>query len=383
VTARGGGTPSVDGRGPGTPGWWSGPRGFPPAPAHDEADLVVVGLGGSGLAAVHRGLELGWSVVGLEAGAVAGGAAGRNGGFLLAGMADFHHDACEAFGRAEALRCFRLTEAARDRMIAETPACVRRIGSLRRPMDGAEEEDARKQRAAMRRDGLEARWVDEPDGRGLLVPGDAAFDPDRRCRALAARARRAGARLYERSPVREVEDGRVRTETGSIRGRRVVVAIDAGAPELGLALGIRPVRLQMLSTAPAADAAIRRAVYARYGYDYWQQAADGRVHLGGGRDRDPEPSGELGIDARTQAFLERTLRTVVGTQAAIRARWAGRVGYTADARPRLARVSEHVAACGGYSGTGNVVGWALARAAVDWLASGARPEAARLASVLD
>jgi hypothetical protein len=33
---------------------------------------------------------------------VAGGAAGRNGGFLLAGLAAFHHDAVAAHGRARA-----------------------------------------------------------------------------------------------------------------------------------------------------------------------------------------------------------------------------------------------------------------------------------------
>jgi glycine/D-amino acid oxidase-like deaminating enzyme len=49
----------------------------------------VIGLGGSGLAAVLEARSLGLSVIGIDAGMVAGGAAGRNGGFLLEGTASF------------------------------------------------------------------------------------------------------------------------------------------------------------------------------------------------------------------------------------------------------------------------------------------------------
>lgn len=370
-------------------GWWTGGLGLPRAPPADEADVAVVGLGGSGLGAVHRALDRGRSVIGVDAGPVGGGAAGRNGGFLLAGLALFHHDAVRAYGRADARAAFALTEAARDDLIAEVPACVRRVGSLRRPMDAAERDDVQAQLAAMRADGVPARWEATPDGEGLLVPGDAAFDPYRRCRQLAVRARRRGARLYERTRVRALHDGRLLTDSGVIRARHVVLAIDAGAPELGVDLGVRPVRLQMLATAPAGDVRVRRAIYARWGYDYWQQAADGRVFLGGGRDLDPgsEPPGAgadpegwsaTAVDAAVQAHLEGLLRGAVGTRAPVVARWAGRVGYTEDARPRLRRLSSGVAACGGYTGHGNVIGWMLARAAVDLLDTGRVPEAARI-----
>jgi glycine/D-amino acid oxidase-like deaminating enzyme len=371
-------------------GWWTGGLALGVAPRSAEADVVVVGLGGSGLGAVHRALDFGRSVIGVDAGPVAGGAAGRNGGFLLAGLAEFHHDAVRAYGRDEARACFRLTEAARDAIIAEVPACVRRVGSLRRPMDAAEADDVRTQLEAMKADGLNARWVGTPEGVGLLVPGDAAFDPYRRCRQLAVRARRRGARLFERTSVCEVHDGRVVTDEGTIRARHVVLAIDAGAPELGFDAGIRPVRLQMLATAPTADVAIGRAIYARWGFDYWQQRPDGRVFLGGGRDRDPTPSpsahpvsappGWSGneVDSEVQAHLDGVLRGVIGTDAPVVARWAGRVGYTDDARPRLVRLSPHVAACGGYTGHGNVIGWMMARAAVELLETGRPPPAARL-----
>ncbi|MEM8710109.1 MAG: FAD-dependent oxidoreductase, partial [Planctomycetota bacterium] len=81
------------------PLWDSGAESaatWSPLPALEmdvRADVCVIGLGGSGLTAVHELLSRGATVVGLDAGMVAGGAAGRNGGLALAGLAPFYHDA--------------------------------------------------------------------------------------------------------------------------------------------------------------------------------------------------------------------------------------------------------------------------------------------------
>src|SRR5215831_4538003 len=74
-----------------------------------RADVCVVGLGGSGLTAVHALLDHGVNVIGIDAGQVAGGAAGANGGFLLAGAARFYHRVIETIGRERARRMYRLT----------------------------------------------------------------------------------------------------------------------------------------------------------------------------------------------------------------------------------------------------------------------------------
>ena len=66
-----------------TPIWDDTPWNPLPSLTHDlETDVCVIGLGGSGLGCILRLLELGQRVVGLDAGMVAGGAAGRNGGFF-------------------------------------------------------------------------------------------------------------------------------------------------------------------------------------------------------------------------------------------------------------------------------------------------------------
>src|SRR5476651_2084961 len=81
-----------------------------PELTHDvTTDVCVVGLGGSGLAAVHALIDAGKRVVGVDAVAVAGGAAGRNGGFLLGGLAMFHHDAATRLGRPAAKAIYEET----------------------------------------------------------------------------------------------------------------------------------------------------------------------------------------------------------------------------------------------------------------------------------
>ena len=113
-----------------TPVWGDPSAGSNPPRLADEvaADVCVVGLGGSGLAAVGAALEAGASVVGLDAGPIAGGAAGRNGGFLLAGAARFHHDAVAAWGRERAAGIYAESLVELDRLFAEVGPLARRVG---------------------------------------------------------------------------------------------------------------------------------------------------------------------------------------------------------------------------------------------------------------
>src|SRR5690348_18448080 len=119
-----------------------------------RTDVCVVGLGGSGLSCVRELRRLGASVVGVEAGRVGWGAAGRNGGFLLAGLAPFYHDVVEHFGRERARAMYALTMEELDRIATETPAGVSRHGSLRIAESDEELADCERQFDTMRADQL-------------------------------------------------------------------------------------------------------------------------------------------------------------------------------------------------------------------------------------
>jgi gamma-glutamylputrescine oxidase len=348
-----------------------------------SCDVCVVGLGGSGLSAVHELLDLGVSVVGIDARAVAAGAAGSNGGFLLAGCYHFYHDAVAQYGRDRALAIYRLTLVQLTRIAAETPAAVRPVGSLRIAASDDERADCLRQLEAMVADGFAVHRYIGPEGDGLLVPSDAAFDPLLRCRLLARRALARGAALYEDTPALRVTPGSVMTHQGTITCGAVIVALDGALPLLlrELVPRVRIARLQMLATAPAPEVSIPRPVYRRFGMDYWQQLPDGRVAIGGFRDLGGDDEWTRSTDTTTviQDALEEQLRAI-GVTAPVTHRWAASVGYTADGLPVCEEVAERVWAVGAYSGTGNVIGALCGRAAARALVLGDTAFAAPLLS---
>ena len=342
-----------------------------------QADVCVVGLGGSGLAAIHALLDAGQSVIGIDAAGIASGAAGRNGGFLLAGPAQFYHDACERFGHDCAVTLYRLTQRQLQRMAEETPRCVELSFSIRRAADAEEVEDCQAELAALCRDEIKADWYEGPEGVGLKIYGDGVFHPQQRALVRARQAIERGARLFLNSPAIEVSGDRVQTPLGLIRCRAVIVAVDGGLirvfPEL--AGRVSNVRLQMLATEPDPDLRLSGPVYSRYGHDYWQQRPDGQLLIGGGRDLagTDELSDEATVTRFVQDYLTTVLRRDIGTDARVTHRWAGIVSYSDDDLPVLEEVRPNVIAVGAYSGTGNVLGAAAARDAAAWVSGRPTP----------
>jgi gamma-glutamylputrescine oxidase len=353
------------------PGW----EPLPPLTGEAHADACVIGLGAAGLTAARTLAELGRSVVAIDAVAVAAGASGRNGGFLLAGLADFHHDATAALGRERATALYRATLTELDQAEALAPEAVRRTGSVRLAWDTDEERDCAAQLEAMRRDGLPAEPYEGPEGVGLRFPMDGAIQPVLRTRALARHALDAGVRLHERTPAVRLAGDHVETPQGRIVCDHTVVCVDGGLERLLPELadrGVRTARAQMLGTAPVTRPVARQPVYARWGYDYWQQLPDGNIALGGCRDvggaaewtAEPLPSGAV------QGELERLLRERLRVDEPVTHRWAGIIAFGAGPLPLLDEVRPGIVAVGAYRGTGNVLGALYGRAAAQLAVTG-------------
>ena len=378
-------------------GWDADPvvSAAPRRPALTEdvrADVCVVGLGGSGLAAVGELVRRGLSVVGLDAGRVAAGAAGRNGGFLLGGPAIAVHQAGAGWGLAAALELYRLTLAEID-ALAELlgPQVIARVGSIRLaglpgdPVDDAEAADrlaeladCEQQLRVLTEQGIAVERYAGPLGQGLYLPDDAAMNPARRALGLA-QLYGADARLFEDSQVISLDRGSVRTARGSVSAGAVIVAVDGRLEVLlpELAGRVRTARLQMLATEPVSPGRLPCPVYGRWGYDYAQQDATGRIFVGGGRDRfvDAEWTTDAEPTAGVQGWIERAAQRFAGSPVRVSHRWAASVGFTDDARPLVTEARPGVFACGGYCGTGNLVGPIAARAAVSLALDGTRPAA--------
>ncbi len=351
-----------------TPLWETGEwTALPAVDSSLTCDVCVIGLGGSGLTAVHELRARGVDVVGIDAGIVAGGAAGRNGGLGLAGLAPFYHQAVETLGRDRALGLYRATLEEQQRVLEATPEHARVTGSLRIAVDAPEGEDCVRQFEAMQTDGLPVELYDGDFGRGLMFPTDLSFNPLARCRSLARQAIEKGARLFESSRAIDIAGESVTTNGHEIRCGSVIVAVDGRLEQVlpELAGRVRTARLQMLGTEPAADVSLDRPMYLRDGYEYVQQLPNGSLALGGFRDmheedewtHDASPTDEI------QGLLERFLRDALATKAQITHRWGASVGYVEATLPIVEEVRSGVWAIGGYKGTGNLVGALAGRAA--------------------
>ena len=329
-----------------------------------HVDVVVVGGGVTGCSCALTLARGGLRVRLLEAREVASGASGRNGGFALRGGCPSYDEARTSLGPQSALALWELTERALDGMEELAGNALRRVGSLRLAVDQAEREGLEREYEALRDDGFAAEWLEPlpaPLARlfagGFVHPGDGALDPAVWVRRLAIHAARAGAEIVEQSPV-------AREELDALEADVVVVAVDGMTDALlpELRPWVRPVRGQVLATAPLAERVADRPHYARGGYDYWQQLPNGRLVLGGRRDTSHEAEQTAVVEPTPfiQDQLESFAAELIGRVPLVTHRWAGIWGETPDRIPLAGRVprSERLWVAGGYSGHGNVLGFA-------------------------
>ncbi|MCV7192782.1 NAD(P)/FAD-dependent oxidoreductase [Mycolicibacterium brumae] len=364
-------------------------RGFAALPGDDAADACVVGLGASGLAAIEALADRGLSVIGVDAGRVAAGAAGRNGGFLAAGPAPGLHLAIRRWGNV-AVDLYRETLAEIDRLEAQLgSAIIRRVGSIRLaglPGSATSDDEIRdreteladcaQQAAALREHGIAVEDYDGTLGRGLYLPDDAATNPALRAVRIALAVSQRAV-LHEHTRVRRVQSHCVETDHGTISAEVIVVAVD-GRLELvvpELASRVRSARLQMLATRPIEPGRLPCPVVGRWGYDFAQQLPDGRLFIGGGRDRfaESEWTTQTEPTEEVQTYIHELAQRISGGCVEATDRWAASAGFTDGGRPLCALIDEGVVAVGGYSGCGNLIGPIAARAAVRHVLDGVTP----------
>jgi glycine/D-amino acid oxidase-like deaminating enzyme len=349
-----------------TPYWLAEPA--PPLRRGDiteHVDVGIVGAGVTGCACALALAEAGLRVRVVDARGVAEGASGRNGGFALRGTAAPYDEVVATFGRERALALWRWTEEEIDAIERLAGDAFRRVGSLRLAADAEEREDLRDELEGLRADGLEAEWIDSPAGplagrftAAIRHPTDGVLQPARWVRRLAALAADAGAEVVEGVRVSDLSE---------LRAETVVVATD-GYPSglLGELEGlIVPTRGQVIATEPLAERLFEAPHYGRHGFDYWHQAEDGRLVAGGFRDvaLDEEFTADEDVTDAVQRSLELFVDDLLGRELRIDYRWAGIFGLVLDFVPVVGPVPGKEAAwvAGGYSGHGNVLGFACGR----------------------
>ena len=343
------------------PYWLDEPLSRRAAPHHDEVDAVVVGGGVTGCSCAFTLAQAGLRVRLHDDREIAAGASGRNGGFALRGGPAPYDVTRELIGAESALRFWRLTEEAIDRMAQLAGDSFRRLGSLRIAVDADERDELRAEYEALVEDGLAAEWRDDLDGPlagrfsgALIHPTDGALQPARWVRRLAGLAAEAGVEIVEHSRIGSVDEA----------GAPVVVVCTDGYPSglLGEIEGlIVPTRGQVIATEPLRERWYEMPHYGRHGFDYWHQTPDGRIVAGGFRDTslDSEFTDVEETTETVQAALEAFVESIAGRPLRVDYRWAGIFGLVLDFLPVVGRVpgDERLWTAGGYSGHGNVLGF--------------------------
>jgi gamma-glutamylputrescine oxidase len=335
-----------------------------------RVDVAIVGAGVTGCSAARRLAEAGLRVRVHDARGVAEGASGRNGGFALGGGAASYDVSRETYGADRARSYWRWTNDALERLAHLAGDALRRPGSYRLAADEEEREDIRREYEALREDGFEVEWLDDVPGgaagrfRGaILHPEGGSIQPARFVRRLAALAAKAGVEIREHDRVHDVD---------ALDADRVLVATDGYGHGLVSELSdlIWPTRGQVIASEPLDRMLYDRPHYARQGFDYWQQLEDGRILLGGFRDTSilDELTDVEETTPGIQSSLESYLHELAGAPLRVTHRWAGIFGLTQDMLPLVGPAPGHdgrVWVGGGYSGHGNVLGFACGELVAD------------------
>jgi glycine/D-amino acid oxidase-like deaminating enzyme len=354
------------------------------------ADVVIIGGGITGVASCYWLAQTGLTVALLEATALAYGATGRNGGIVSIGLAESYPAAIARLGHENAQSVLSLTLNSKTllrQIIAEEEiACdYREPGHVTLALNGDHMEGLARSVRALQADGVNTRLIDRqevqefvniPLGQdivgGKFTPEVGLVHSSLLVQGLAKASQRYGASICVAKVERVVADTEgvlIYTTNGTVRAGKVIVALNAWTSELVPEVDrlITPVRGQVLAYAPHAPVfTTGMSVDFTDTEEYWQQAIDGTIVLGGcraiasGRDRgvrENHPTVEV------QTALEQVFPRLFPSlgQLPVVQRWAGVMAFTPDYLPIVDQLKDapNVWVACGFSGHGMVFGMRL------------------------
>jgi gamma-glutamylputrescine oxidase len=363
------------------------PQGYYAASAHAAlarpclagtvtADVCVIGGGYTGLCAALHLAKAGAKVALLEAETVGYAASGRNGGQIHTGHRKDQAELETWLGKDHARALWDLCEEAKAtvRALVHEHAidCALKDGLV---IAAHNQKAAR----ALAEDGEHlanvygyglARMMDADEtarqlGTALypaarLDSGGGHLHPLDYARGLAAAAEKAGAVLYEHSPVTAMDEDRaganVRTAHGIVVAERVLMATDAFSGEIApqLAKYIGHVESFIAATAPLSDEQYRAVLPCdaavadtRHVLHYYRKSADRRMLFAGRESYWNVPDDIAGLVRPRMLHVYPALAGVP-----IEYAWCGTVGITRTRMPHFGRLSERILFAHGYSGQG-------------------------------
>jgi putative aminophosphonate oxidoreductase len=360
-----------------------------------NADVCIVGGGYTGLWTALRikELEPGADVVVVEQDICGGGPSGRNGGFALTWWSKFQ-TLSKRVGDEEAVRLARASEAAvteigefceREGVDAHyhqggwlwTATAPAQVGAWQFSVESAEQHGAHPYEILSAEE-VQAR-TGSPIHLGAAYEKTAAIlQPALLARGLRRVALEKGVRIYERTPMVELEreEGVVITPSGRVRADAIVLALNAWATKIPeLARAVVAVSSDMVATAPMVEKLEESGWTGgeaisdcRMLVHYYRTTKDGRIAFGRGGGRlafGGRINSNFDYNGRQTRELEEELVTLVpaAKDVSITHAWGGPIDRSTDGLPIVGALPSraHIVYATGYSGNGVAPSLTLAR----------------------
>ncbi len=348
---------------------------YPVLEGDHQADVCVVGGGFTGIATALTLAERGFSVAVVEANRVGWGASGRNGGQLISGLKglDKIH---KKYGASVTDMVWEMkwrgNDIIRERVenygidcdlkdgYAEVATKPKQVEWLQEYVDARVAHDAPETYEVWDRDETQDKLGTDAYHGAFVCYRDGHLHPLNLCIGEARAAAGLGAKIFEQSPVAEIEHGprpRVRTANGCVEADSVVLCGNAYSrlERKHLSNLVFPAGSYIIATErlpdDVAESINKRDVAVcdlNEVVDYYRLSADKRLLYGGACNysgRDPKSIKSYILPRMLKVYPQ--LKDV-----SIEYEWGGKIGIVLTRTPTVGRINGNVWYCQGYSGHG-------------------------------
>jgi gamma-glutamylputrescine oxidase len=348
---------------------------FPQLNGDVTVDVGILGGGFTGLSAALELAEAGYRVAVLEAHQIGSGASGRNGGQICTGYSSGQAKLVRQIGESDARKCFTIAE--ESKVLIESRVARHKIetglqwGYLHCSTKPSQNDELKAWAGELAGLGYEhctlvtKAELEEKLGsklyHGAMREARAGhFHPLNYCLGLADAALKAGAMIFENSPVADVDTGPspvLKTAKGNIKAKHLIIGGNAylGKTVKPLFGRVMPVTSFIVTTDPLGEAQARTLIKdneavadSNFILDYFRLTEDNRLLFGGAANYSTLEPSDVG------AFMKRRILKVFPqlTSANISHAWGGYIAITSNRIPDCGWLTPTTLYAHGYSGQG-------------------------------